>query len=89
MRLTCEVVSLLLMQAHLTTTGNKRTLVERLLQHEAGLQRGLRPIAATEEDDHDDRSQNESEAEHDQLPSGLDSKKDGSPSDSTALWIPG
>eukprot|EP00731_Ephydatia_muelleri_P001036 Em0001g1036a len=40
MRLTCEVLRLKLMQAHLVTTGNKADLVERLLQHKASYVQG-------------------------------------------------
>ena len=43
--LTCTVLRLWLSNAHLSTTGNKSVLVERLRQYEASLQQGSSGLA--------------------------------------------
>ena len=61
-RLTCEVLRLRLRNAHLSTTGKKSALVERLLQHEDSLQQGTSGLANAASDNSSASSEAETPA---------------------------
>ena len=74
--LTCEVLRLRLRNAHVSTTGKKSALVERLLQHEDSLKQGtsglanfhpvIMPTAAS--DDSSDSSESETPSSGEEAP---------------------